>query len=167
MTFDEWKIIAKGIIAYYPTHNVFPTPESGKLWFEQLKDIPYIEVQKVINEYVKFNKYPPSIADIRQGVTDMLLPKVVEWSDAWEEVLNIAFKYGSYRGQEAIAELKKNEIAYETLSEIGGYRNLCASENLSVERANFRDVYNRKISKEKVDRLKLDVSNYAMVGKDE
>lgn len=57
--------IIKG--AYYYSYNNITEIESGfvfEIWNDSLKDCAYRIVMKALKQYIKTNKYPPSIADI-------------------------------------------------------------------------------------------------------
>ena len=68
------------------------------------------------------------------------------WGDAWEEVLRAITQYGSYRPIEAMDSL--SPLARKATKRIG-FINLCMSENISADRANFRMIYEQLADREK------------------
>jgi len=48
------------------------TPEKVELWYECLNDLDYTETKAVITKLAQTNKYPPSIAEIRQAAKPMI-----------------------------------------------------------------------------------------------
>jgi hypothetical protein len=71
---------------------------------------------------------------------------VNEWEEEWDKVTDAIAKYGYYRTEEALETLPE---LTRTIVKRLGFRNLCMSENISIERANFRDIYNREAEKVK------------------
>ena len=144
----QFSIFASALKTYYPRENLLPNTEAIELWFAQLQDIPYEVAEASLNKWVSLNKWSPSIADIRQmamGITQGELP---DWGEAWEEVCRAIRQYGSYRSQEALASL--SPLARKTTERIGFY-NLCKSENVSADRANFRMIYETLAERERKD----------------
>jgi hypothetical protein len=69
MNQKEFAIIAGIIKTAYPNHNILPTRESIATWYELLNDLNYEPCRISVIEYIKSNKYPPTIADIRDVCT--------------------------------------------------------------------------------------------------
>ena len=146
MTETEFSIIAKAIKGFYPDKNILQSDEEMELWFEMLKDIDYRAASTSIKRWVSLNKWCPTIADIREMSTEVKGLKVNEWEEEWDKVTNAIAKYGYYRTEEALETLPE---LTRTIVKRLGFRNLCMSENISIERANFRDIYNREAEKVK------------------
>ena len=60
------------------------------------------------------------------------------WSDGWEEVLRAIKMFGSYRETEALQSM--TETTRQAVKRMG-FRNICLSENIMAERANFRTIF--------------------------
>ena len=146
MTETEFSIIAKAIKGFYPDKNILQSDEEMELWFEMLKDIDYRAASTSIKRWVSLNKWCPTIADIREMATEVKGLKVNEWEEEWDKVTNAIAKYGYYRTEEALETLPE---LTRTIVKRLGFRNLCMSENIGIERANFRDIYNREAEKVK------------------
>jgi len=134
----EFAIFASALRTYYPKEKILPNEQAMELWFTQLQDIPYKVAEVMLTKWVATNKWSPTIADIREQTTILLNGEAKEWGEAWESVLKAISKYGSYRETEALESL--DEITRETVKRIG-FRNLCMSEELNIDRANFRMIY--------------------------
>jgi hypothetical protein len=81
---------------------------------------------------------------------EVLSNEIPDWSEAWEEVMKNIQKFGFYRaveGKEALSELTR-----KTVDRIG-YIHLCNSENITADRANFRDIYNSLAQRERKQSL--------------
>ena len=66
MTREEFKTLVKGMKAVYAQPTFIPDQDAFNVWFELLKDIPYQQVNVAIQKYMLTEKFPPTIADIRE-----------------------------------------------------------------------------------------------------
>lgn len=143
----EFSQIAKAIKTYYPSSpGLFPNMAAVELWYTHLQDIPYQVCTLAVNRWVATNKWPPTIADLRESAMEVLSNEIPDWSEAWEEVMKNIQKYGFYRAVEGKEAL--TGITRQTVERIG-YIHLCNSENITADRANFRDIYNSLLAREK------------------
>lgn len=138
MTFDEWKRIAKGLRAVYTSDRFLPDGDSVKTWFSLLKDLPYQQVSIAAQKYMATNHFPPTPADLRAAVR----PEPAEWSEAWQTVIDAVRKYGSWNIQDALSSF--DPLTAKVVRNFGGFAAICEMEHdeMSILRANFRDVYN-------------------------
>jgi hypothetical protein len=165
MNKKEFAIFASALRTYYPKENLLPNEQAMQLWFNQLNDIPYKVAEVTLNKWVATNKWSPSIADIREQAAGLTQGEAKEWGDAWEEILRAISKYGSYREDEALASL---DDTTRTVVRRLGFRNLCFSEEIQVDRANFRMIYEQQLHRDKQDaqlppKLKALISNMPML----
>lgn len=148
MTFDEFKILAKGMKSVYTRENFLPDAESIKIWFSLLKDISYEVLNVAIQKYMMTNKFAPTIADLRELSAEITQGQITDWGDGWEQVLRAIRMYGAYRPKEALDSM--DDITRKCVERLG-FREICLSENISVERANFRMLYEQLINRQKED----------------
>lgn len=146
MTKKQFATFASAMRTYYPKETLFPTEQALTLWYNQLNDIPYNVAETFLNKWVATNKWSPAISDIREGTTALTNGDFKEWGDAWEETLKAISKYGSYDEPKAMDSL--DEVTRRVVKRLG-YRNLCFSQEIQVERANFRMIYEQEIAKHK------------------
>lgn len=66
MTKDEFKPIANKLRKMYTQSNFIPDKETFDIWFEMLGEYETAGVERAVTNYIKENKYPPTVADIRQ-----------------------------------------------------------------------------------------------------
>lgn len=161
----EFAIFASALRTYYPKENLLPNEQAMQLWFNQLNDIPYNVAEVTLNKWVATNKWSPSIADIREQATGLTQGEAKEWGEAWQDVLRAIRLYGSYEELKALDSL--DEITRKTVKHLG-YRNLCFSENIQNDRANFRMIYEREQERAKQSaqlppRLKAIIGNMPML----
>ncbi len=145
MTREEFKVLCKGMKAVYTQPSFLPDADAFNIWYSLLQDIDYMVAQAAIQKYMLTNKFPPTIADIREYATTIKTGEKPLWSDGWEEVLKAIRKYGSYRESEALESM--TEITRKSVQRLG-FRNICMSENIMADRANFRMIYEQIAERE-------------------
>lgn len=145
MTREEFKVLCKGMKAVYTQPSFLPDADAFNIWYSLLQDIDYMVAQAAIQKYMLTNKFPPTIADIRECATTIKAGEKPLWSDGWEEVLKAIRKYGSYRESEALESM--SEITRKSVQRLG-FRNICMSENIMADRANFRMIYEQIAERE-------------------
>ena len=136
MTKQEFSKIAMAIKTYYPNAQI-PNNAAMELWYQQLQDISYKVCTLAVNKWVAINKWPPTIADIRE-YTAGISGTDPDWSEAWEELMKNIQVYGFYRVEEGKAAL--SDLTRKAVDRIG-YVHICNSENIVADRAAFRDIY--------------------------
>lgn len=146
MTKKEFAIFAMALKTYYPRENLIPNDKALELWFMQLQDLEYKTIELVLNKWVATNKWSPSIAEIREAAAEITSGPIQDWGEAWQNVLNVVRHYGSYEPIKAMEEL--DELTAQAVKQVGYYE-ICQSTNISVERANFRDIYNNLAERKK------------------
>lgn len=136
--------------AYIKEDKLFSSEENVELWFRMLKDLDYQTAMTALEIWIAENKWSPSISEIRETVVRIFEDKN-DWFDAWEQVIKSIGRYGIYQQKEALESLP--ELARETVKKIG-YGTICLSENISVERASFRQIY-ESLQKRKAEEIRL------------
>lgn len=144
----EFATFAVALKTYYPKEKLLPNDKAMELWFYQLNDIPYKVAEVMLNRWAATNKWSPSIADIREQAAELMQGEAKEWGEAWQEVLKAIRFFGTYKEEEALKSL--DETTRAVVKRLG-YRNLCFSEKLEVDRANFRMIYEQKAARDKQD----------------
>lgn len=149
MTKEEFSKFAMALKTYYSREEkLLINQQAMGLWYMQLQDLSYDVASAALNKWVALNKWSPSIADIRAYASSIVYGDIPDWGEAWELVIDSIRKFGMYRKQEGISYIgEHNRIALRCAERIG-YDTLCMSENLSVERANFRMMYEQYSARE-------------------
>ena len=106
MTVKEFGFLADAIKTYFPRDNVLPTENAMRLWYSELKDIPYQLAHTALRKYVSTNKFAPTIADIREQVAELNDQNEEELNEtaAWYLVLK-AIRRSTYYSEEEFAKL--------------------------------------------------------------
>lgn len=142
----EFAIFASALRTYYPKEGLLPNNEAMELWFRQLQDIPYKVAEIALNKWVATNKWSPTIADIREATAEITGGGIADWGKGWEQVLKAIRQFGMYRAGEAMASF--DDLTRATVERLG-FRDICLSENISADRANFRMVYEQLAERKK------------------
>lgn len=131
---------------YYPRENLLPNDQALALWYEQLKDLDYTEAETALKAWVATNKWSPSIAELREQAAEIRNGAIQDWSEAWEQVIKAIGRFGYYDEERAMNSM--DEMTQVVVKRLG-FRNLCMSENLTAERANFRMIYEQIATRKK------------------
>lgn len=105
MTREEFSIIVKGLKAVYTQQTFIPDKDAFNVWYELLKDIDYATCNMAVQRYIISERFPPTIADIRDYVfkNDKSNNGLNE-SYAWSLVRK-AISDSSYHSEERFNEL--------------------------------------------------------------
>lgn len=153
----EFAVFVSALKTYFPKENLLPNDQAMELWFRQLQDIPYQVAELALNKWVATNKWSPSIAEIREQAAAIKCGEKPLWSDGWEEVLRAIKSYGSYRETEALQSM--TETTRQAVKRLG-FRNICMSENIMADRANFRMIFEQIADREhKTQQLPVQLTN--------
>jgi hypothetical protein len=131
-------------------------PEAGKeallidLWANMLSDVTYQIAEIAIKKYMSESVFPPTIADIRQRIAEVTKPRTVTPIEAWGNVTAVIRKYGSYNETKALEEL--DQLTRRAVQYFG-YRELCLSENVMVDRAHFLKMFESLAERENKNNL--------------
>ena len=117
MTKEEFKILCKGMKAVYTQPSFLPDADAFNIWFTLLQDLEYMVAQAAVQKYMLTQKFPPTIADIREYATNVKTGEKPLWSDGWDEVLRAIRKYGSYQEVEALESM--SEITRTAVRRLG------------------------------------------------
>jgi hypothetical protein len=138
MTREEFKVLVKGMKAVYAQPTFIPDQDAFNMWFALLGDLPYEVCSVAAQKYMLTNKFPPTVAELRELCSGVVNGDPLTWGESWERALNAVRKYGSYNKQAALNSL--DSITRKCVESIG-YMELCMSENIMVERAHFQKIF--------------------------
>ena len=149
MTREEFKILVKGMKAVYAQPTFIPDQDAFNMWYALMGDLPYDVCAMAIKKYMLTNKFPPTVAEIREMATNIVSGDPLTWGESWERALAAVRKYGSYNKADALNSL--DPITRKCVESIG-YMELCMSENIMVERAHYQKVFEVFAKREQTDR---------------
>lgn len=145
------------------------TKEQLEVWYSFLKEYNDNELNNAVKNLINTEKYLPSIAQVKQEIAKTKLSDIPDAEDEWQEVLKSVSRYGSYRQQEALNNLKP--YTAKILGYIG-YQRICMaySEEQIWNKKEFISEYNGLKDKElenlqigNTNKLEL-VNNIKMIG---
>jgi len=146
MNRQEFSTIASILKKAYGSDRVMPDQEAIDVWYGFLKDVDYSVMKVAVSEYIATSKFPPAISELRELTAGITSKRIMPWDMAWGTVLTAIRYYGYYREAEAIASM--DEVTSSIVKRMG-YPNICLSENIEVERANFRMAYENEAKSRK------------------
>lgn len=132
----EFTSLMAGLKSNYPNW-VFDLSDKNMLlfWYENLSDIP-MEILKVgIRKLIAQEEFYPNIAKIRKACAEIINGPELDETDAWGMVQRTIRNYGYARVNEALASLPVEVV--QAIQAMGGWAELCASENIEADRAHF------------------------------
>ena len=138
MTKEEFGKVISVLRSAYPSVQSFTAKESLDVWYMLLGDLDYQAASSATLKYIANNKFPPTIADIRQLATEATAGEIPDWGNGWSQVEYAFSHYGQYQSAEAMESF--DDITRAVVERLG-FINLCVSENKEVDRANFRMIY--------------------------
>lgn len=144
----EFAQFAMALKTYFPREQLLPNNQAMELWFRMLQDIDYKIAEIALTKWVATNKWSPSIAEIRSMAAEITVGSISDWGEGWEQVLTAIRKYGMYQVDEAMNSF--DEITREACKRLG-FQNICMSENINQDRANFRMIYEQLAERQKAD----------------
>ena len=134
----EFGLLAAALKTYYPKEQILPNQQAMELWYRELQDIPFPVAEAALRKWVSTQKWSPSIAELREAAAEIVMGETQDWGESWEKVLHAVRRFGIYNEAKAMESFDPmTRLAVERL----GFRNVCLSENISAERANFRMIY--------------------------
>lgn len=146
----EFGIFVAALKTYYSKEkDLLPNDAAMTLWYKQLQDIPFPVAEAALDKWVATNKWSPSIAEVRELAAEVAGGELQDWGLAWEKVLDAVKRHGLYGQAQAMASL--DELTRKAVRCVG-FRDICLSENISVERSNFRGIYQDLLEREKTQR---------------
>lgn len=146
---EQFKLLVKGMKAVYAQPTFIPDQDAFNMWYALMGDIPYDVLGAAIKKYMLTNKFPPTVAELRELATNIVNGDPITWGESWEKALQAVRRYGSYNQMEALNSL--DPLTRKCVESIG-YMDLCMSENIMVERAHFQKVFEVFQKREQVDK---------------
>ena len=119
------------------------------IWYDLLKDLDFKITQIAIEKLISESTFPPTIADIRKQVIEIIHP-VIDAAEAYGEVRKAIKEYGYDNAYEA---LKSMSPLTRKVCEYIGWQNICLSEEPSVVRGQFLRMYEQLREKEQKEML--------------
>lgn len=127
ISLDDFKVIMRGLKVAYPKENFLGDDYAFTLWYTALQDIPYPTLNRACQRYMMTEKFPPTIADIRQLAYDMSAQPEELSSAAWNQLLR-ALRMSYAPNSEEVW----NQLPKITREIVGGYATFRAWGNTEL-----------------------------------
>lgn len=127
----------------YPTFEL--TKGRISIYCEMLSDLPLDTLTAAVRQHIAVNKWPPTVAELREACSYLTRPALPTWADAWDEVLTAIRRVG-YMGQPSFS----HPLIKQTVQGMGGWKVMCQMEISKTDtwRAQFRDTFSAYASRE-------------------
>jgi hypothetical protein len=134
--------LLRAISGAYPTFEL--TDDRVSIYVKLLADLDADALTAAAQQHIVTSKFPPTVAELRDGCANLTRPALPAWADAWGEVLEAIRRVG-YLGQPSFS----HPLIEQAVQGMGGWKLLCAMEisETATQRAQFRDIYNAYASR--------------------
>lgn len=148
MNKKEFSIIIMEMQTAYPKEKLFENSAAIDFWYKMLGDISYESMSMALTRWVATNMWPPTIANLREYAAKADGFHVKDYGEAWQDVLRAISNYGFYREEQALDSL--DEITRAAVQRLG-FKNICMTENIVSDRAQFKSIYETLALRQKED----------------
>ena len=147
MTFKEFGQLADAIKTYFPKDNMLPTDTAMELWYDMLKDMDYKSAYIGLKNHVATSRFPPTIADIRNG-TVISQPNELNEAEAWS-LVSKAIRNSGYNSAEEFAKLPP--LVQKAVGLPSQLRTWALDENFNEQLAssNFMKCYRNELARQR------------------
>lgn len=145
MTREEFAKIVAALKTVYGEEGFIKNQMAFDVWYDNLQDLPYRDAMFAAKKYMQTGHFAPKPADLREIVASAK-SQIMDYGDAWMNVMNAIRRYGYMRETEGLASL--DPLTRRAAANIG-WQNLCMSESPETDRANFRMIYEQLTAREK------------------
>lgn len=143
---ETMKSILRMLVQAYPERFKLAA-DTLPIWHRLLLDIPDVNLMAAAIRHVTENKWPPSVAELRNAAFDAVEPERLTAGEAWQQVCRNIRRFGFYAQQEAKAAMPP--LLWRCVESLGGYDYLCRSEEPMADRAHFIRIYEQIAERER------------------
>src|SRR5690554_307656 len=94
-----------------------PDEATVDMWHKALADVDYKVAEVAVQKLILENVFPPSIAEVRAAIVEIMSPAIPTPAEAWGEVEKAMRLYGYYRAKEALDSM--SNITKQTVKCMG------------------------------------------------
>lgn len=178
MTRKETTQVLAAIISAYPNHDRFASEQAVEamvgVWASSFQDDDAKIVQLAVAKHIQTNKWPPSIAEIREIIMTIQCPDLIPPDEAWIAVTDLLYVDESGHTTESLpAMIKKavDAVGWSALRELR--RSVYPGGKPGLDRVAFMDIYKPLYERERQRmqlapgiRSSIDKMTEAMTGED-
>lgn len=151
---EEFKTLVKAMKAVYAQPTFIPDQDAFNVWYGLLKDLPYRQVNIAVQKHMLTERFPPTIADLREKSNEVIEKQLEEISEleAWSLVRK-AIGNSGYHSEEEFEKLPEAcKIAVGTASNLREWALMDSDQVATVEQSHFIRNYRtavKRLSEEK------------------
>ena len=146
MTKKQTAEVLAAISSAYPNHDRFASEQAvegmATVWAASFADDDAKLVQLAVAKHIQTNKWPPSIAEIREIMVAIQCPDLIPPDEAWTAVSDLLYATGDFAELPPLPELIKqavNAVDWHTLKELR--RQSIVGGKPGLDRVAFMDIY--------------------------
>ncbi len=131
--------MVKGMKAVYAQSTFIPDQDAFNVWYALLQDLTYEQANLAVQKYMITEKFPPTIADIRQKANEIVQPdvEILTELEAWSLVRK-ALSNSGYHAEEEFAKLPEAcRIAVGSPANLREWAMMDTDEVETVEQSHF------------------------------
>lgn len=154
ISFEDFKVVMKILTTAYPQQNFIKDEYAFNLWYKALQDIPYPTLNKAATNYVMTNKFPPTIADLRELSYRLSTDAPMLAPAAWNQLIRAlrqAYSPDSEMYWDQLPDLTKKIVGGYTTFRQWGNTSLETLE--SVQRPMFIKRFDEYQRREMIDKI--------------
>lgn len=127
-----------GVIAAAHPDRFEITDHRIDVYADLLADLDIVALKAATRQHLATSPHPPTVAELRKGVTALTDPALPDWGEAWREMLDQIGRVGSYG-----TPSWSHPVIAEAVRQLAPWREVCAMEiaDTGTHRAQFRQVY--------------------------
>lgn len=143
------------LTACYPSTKI--NQATANIYLNFLSQFDYETAKKAVHQIVLTSQYFPSLADLYQALNSFSKKEIPGINEAWAEVMRKIQTIGIY-GSPSFS----HQAILDAVSVIG-WRNICMSENISVERAHFMKIYEAVKKRYEEEQIKQQAERISLI----
>ena len=151
---EQFKVLVKAMKAVYAQPTFIPDQDAFNVWFALLGDLPYKQAELAVQKHMATEKFPPTIADIREKAEQITSVKETEMSEleAWAMVRK-AIGRSNYYAEEEFEKLPEAcKMAVGNPSNLREWAMMDSDQVGTVEQSHFVRNYRTAMQRIKEDR---------------
>lgn len=156
---EQFKTLVKGMKAVYSDPRFIADKDAFDVWYSLLQDLDYDTASQAIQKYMMSNRFPPTIADIREQCNDFNAPQELNEMEAWS-LVSKAIRNSGYNSVDEFAKLPP--LVQKAVGLPDSLREWAMTENLNLEviMSNFQRAYKAELRRyEELQKMPRNVRN--------
>lgn len=124
------------------------TDTQVSVWYNFFKNVELERFNLAVVRIIEKDRFFPTIATLRQELAIIDNPNLqLDAAEEWAKVIDGIRCYGTYRADEAMAEL--NPVTAAVVKRMGGFGELCRAEDIEWRRKSFMSIFKETLDRQK------------------